>query len=111
MGCDARDNGALASNGAAGPIIPGWDESGPGIHPSLEPGVGLEDFAEDGLGSIAREWRLMSSRPSRMPPSVGWAGEAAWRRVWMGLGSLQGLRVAPALLFPAARAALLSHQP
>ncbi len=53
----------------------------------------------------------MSSRPSRMPPSVGWAGEAAWRGVWMGLRSLQGLMIAPAALLLAALAAMLLRHP
>jgi putative inorganic carbon (HCO3(-)) transporter len=53
----------------------------------------------------------MSSRPLRMAPSGAWAGEAAWRSVWIGLRSLQAVMTAPAGLFLAALAAMLLRHP
>src|ERR1700680_1674478 len=49
--------------------------------------------------------------PDRMAPPVSWAGEAAWRGLWMGLRPLQAIMMAPAALFLAALAAMLLCHP
>jgi putative inorganic carbon (hco3(-)) transporter len=47
----------------------------------------------------------------RMAPPVSWAGEAAWRGLWMALRPLQAIMMAPAALFLAALAAMLLRHP
>ncbi|MCU1299741.1 MAG: O-antigen ligase family protein [Candidatus Sulfotelmatobacter sp.] len=53
----------------------------------------------------------MSSRPLKMAPAAGWAGEATWQGVRIGLRSLQAMMAVPTALFLGALAAMLLRHP